>query len=96
MVRLGRGLECPARSTYTGGHKRVETNKALETATTATIFGAAIELPSMEFPTIGSESMDTYAMGYLVLAFATQPVRLLPAVDCVHARVSAHVWRHFA
>ena len=60
------------------------------------IFGAAMELPSMEFPTIGSESMDTYAIGYLVLAFATQPVRLLPAVDCVHARVSAHVWRHFA
>ena len=31
-------------------------------------------------------------MGYLVLVYlATQPVRLLPAVDCVRARVFARV-----
>ena len=81
MGRPERELECPARSTYTSGH-RGETNKALENAgegaTTAKIFGAAMELPSLAFLTNGSESIGTYAM-----AWATWFLCILPRNLCV-------------
>ena len=86
-------LECPARSTYTSG-QRGETNKALEKegegATTAKIFGAAMELVTLfgvTYQRIGEHRHLCHAMGYLVVVYqqylATQPVRLLPAADCV-------------
>ena len=81
MGRPGRGLECPACSTYTSGH-RGETNnpwKTQEIPPTSNTFGDA---------TNRSESIGTYALDYLVFVYpqylGTQPLRLLD-LDFVRA-----------
>ena len=98
MGRPERELECPARSTYTSG-QRGETNKTLENAgegaTTAKIFGAAMELPSTELPTNGSESIRT-SMAWAIWFLCTY--NILQSNLCVsflmwivRARVGARV-----